>query len=89
MFIPQWDFEADDIKISLHFEGSQVSKIIQAYLDINPSPPADLSVTLKKKKKKKSSLSGREKLTVRRMRVGLHGPLHQEEARAGLADSAS
>ena len=53
MFIPQWDFEADDIKISLHFEGSQVSKIIQAYLGINPSPPADLSITLKKKKKKK------------------------------------
>ena len=74
MFIPRWDFEADGIKISLHFEGSQVSKIIQAYLDINPSLPADLSITLKKKKK--SSLSEREKLTVRRMR-------------AGLADSAS
>lgn len=52
MFIPRWDFEADGIKISLHFEGSQVSKIIQAYLDINPSLPADLSITLKKKKKK-------------------------------------
>ena len=51
MFIPWRDFEADSIKISLHFEGSHVSKIIQAYLDINPSPPADLSITLKKKKK--------------------------------------
>ena len=63
MFIPLRDFEADGIKISLHFEGSQVSKIIQAYLDINPSAPADLSITLKIKNKKKEKFFIRERKT--------------------------
>lgn len=53
LFVSLQDFEVGCIKISLNFEGSQVSKII--FVDINPNFFAEISTP------QKSSLSGRGK----------------------------